>query len=487
MWRIRKCKHPVAAIVAILAALVCARAAPMPEGAIAALWQAAADLRAAQSYTGAVATLERLAALTPHDPSPLIEIGDIYLSQRRWPLAADAFNRALARRADLASAWAGLAAAEWGQGNRLPAIAHWQTALQHQPDLLAARLGLARAHLEQGQANAALELLHTGLALSRAAAAPAACPMCDEARWLLAAILTVDEPDAARAALASIPDDAPPPAVARRDYLIATLDRAAAANSPAAAAKTIGLALAQAELWPIASAALNRAVLLDPTDAEARAFLGYFEGMLGRPALRHLDAAVYLAPDHPLPRYLRGRHYLRTNLLPLAIVDLSRVVELDPGNVQAWLDLGQAYERHHDYAKAIAAFDAAATAAPDDVEIQLARVRFYADTAWRVTEPGGGLDAARAAADLAPQDARARDYLGWLYLLAADLPQARLHLLSALALDSTQASTYYHLGELYARLGWPEMAATAWTRAVDLDREGDIRARALARLAARAQ
>lgn len=488
MWRFRNRTHhaanppPFAAVsLAVLATLLCARAAPPPEGAVAALWHAATDLRAVQSYAGAVAAYERIAALTPDDPTPLIEIGAIYVSQQRWLLAADAFNRALVRRADLASAWAGLAAAEWGQGSRTHAVAHWETALQIQPDLLAARLGLARAYIEQGETSAAVELLRTGLALSPSAA-PDACPRCDEAQLLLAAILTPEDPAAARAVLSAIPDDAPPPTVARRDYLVTMLDRAAAAPTPAVAARTVGLALAQAELWSPASAALKRAVALDLTDAEARAFLGYVEGMLGHPALQHLNAAVYLEPEHPLPWQLRGRHYLSRNLLPPAIRDLEMAVRLDAANAAAWLDLAAAYVVRYDYAKAAAAFNSAVAAAPDDLLVHLARVRFYADTAWRVADPGGGLDAARAATELAPQDARARDYLGWLYLLAADLPQARLHLLSALALNPAQASTYFHLGELYARLGWPEMATIAWGRAVDLDADGDVRSRALKRL-----
>lgn len=497
MWRIRTLQHRLAnvppagaaALVILVIALLSARAAPPPEGAAAALWRAAADLRAVGSFTGAADAYERIAALTPGDPAPLVEIGAIYLSQRRWLLAADAFNRALAHRHDLAPAWAGLAAAEWGQGNRTQAVAHWETALRHQPGLLVARLGLARAHLEQGEMAAAVELLRAGLVEAEAGPPGSHGSARDEAHLLLAAILAPDDPGGARAALAAIPEDAPPSALARRDYLVATLDRAASATTPAVTAKTVGLALAQVELWPPAREALARAAALDPGDAEVLAFLGHAEGRLGRPALRHLNAAVYLNPDHPLARHLRGLHYLQLNLLPLAVHDLTAAVQTDPGNAQAQLDLGRAYGLQRDYAKAEAAFSDAVAAAPDDLRIHLARVRFYAETGWKVVDrgsplsaQGGGLAAAQAAADLAPQDARARDLLGWLYLLAADLPGARLHLLSALALDPGQASTYFHLGEWYARQGWPEMAAAAWIRAIDLDTEGDIRPRALARL-----
>jgi len=104
-------------------------------------------------------------------------------------------------------------------------------------------------------------------------------------------------------------------------------------------------------------------------------------------------------------------------------------------------------------------------------------VGFYAEHSFQVTERG--LPAAESAARLAPDNPRLRDWLGWLYLLAGDAPKAWLHLMSALQLDSGQASTFYHLGVLYKLSGEQEAARLAFRRAVDLDTEGRYRERAM--------
>ncbi len=458
---------------AFLLVLLAARSSPPPAGAVAALWQSAAELRALSSYAASVDALDGVAALRPDDPEPLLAIGDIYLAQRRWPLAADAFNRALARRLECAPAWAGLASASWGSGDRLRATAHWETTLSHQPDLMPARLGLARAYLEQDRPSDAETVLRTGLSL---ASTQADLEDSVAAHLLLAAMLALDDPAGARAELEAVPDGAADTGLAQRDYLRQALELAQAAASPAEAAKRTGLAFVQVELWPLAYTALAPAVALDPSDAEAMAFLGHAEAQLGRPALIHLITSVALRPDWALGHYLLGLHYLQQSLPHLADSELEAAVRLDLGNAQAWLDLAGARVARGEYEAAAEAFDASIAAAPSELSFVLARAYFYADTSWRVADRG--MAAAQAAADLAPQDPEARDLMGWMYFLAGDLPQARLHLLSALRLDAGRASTAYHLGELYAALGLSEQARMALLRAIDLDAEGWVRERA---------
>ena len=84
-------------LLAVLLVLLGMPATLPPTGAVEPLWAEAADLRAIKSYAAAVEVYEQIAALIPQDPEPLIAIGEIYLTQHRWPLAEDAFNRALAR------------------------------------------------------------------------------------------------------------------------------------------------------------------------------------------------------------------------------------------------------------------------------------------------------------------------------------------------------------------------------------------------------
>jgi tetratricopeptide (TPR) repeat protein len=286
----------------------------------------------------------------------------------------------------------------------------------------------------------------------------------------------LDDADGARRELAAIPDDGPPAVVAMGDYLLATLDKAETAGSAAERAKSLGLAFVQIEEWQLARAALERARALDPADVEATAFWGHVEAQLGRPALAHLAVAVTARPDWPLGHYLLALYYLKQQAYEFAAEELRVTLRLDPGNGQARLDLARAYVDLGQYLAAEEVLLEAVGAAPKDLTFHLALVRFYADHAFHVTDQG--LAAAKAAADLAPNDPQVRDLLGWMYFLAGDLQQARLHLVSALRLDPELVSATYHLGMLYDTLGEEEAARFAFLRVVDLDTDGFYRDRA---------
>ncbi|MDW8072041.1 MAG: tetratricopeptide repeat protein [Anaerolineae bacterium] len=476
----------IATVMMWMFATVVARADPLPPGAVAVLWQAAEELYTLGSYSGAIQTYEQIATLLPTESTPLVIIGRIYLAQQRWPLAVDAFNRALARRIDEAAAWAGLASVSWAQNEITTAVTYWQTALRYQPDFMPARLGLALALLHQGHLEEASATLETGLAmvtLNHDLSKPDQWNVIAAAHLLHGAILALNRPIEARNVLLRIPEDVPEEIRDQQDQLLAALNRAVTLRSPAQRAKHIGLALMQVELWPLARIALTRAYTLQPADTEVVAALGRVEAMMGfeRAAWEHLSAAVLMRPEWSSARLWLGAYCRRRGLLHLAVMQLRTAVALEPANLEAWLELAQAYLDLGNYAQAEQALLTAVAQAPRNVDIQLTLVRFYADRLWHVADRG--LAAAQAAAKMAPQDAAARDLLGWMYLLAGDLGQARLHLLSALTLDPKRASTYYHLGRLYLVHGFEEYARSAFWRVVDLDKTGQLRARALDLLA----
>jgi tetratricopeptide (TPR) repeat protein len=440
----------------------------------------AADLRALKSYTAAVEVYEQMAGLSPDNPDPLLSIGEIYLTQRHWLPAIDAFNRALARQGNCGTAQAGLATATWERGERLEALALWQMALANQPHLTEARLRLAMAYLNLNRPAEAEATLHAILVSGsgrpgEGEGTPPGQESIASAHLYLAMIHALDDAEGARRQLATIPNDAPQPVVATRDYMLAALKQSAADSE---AARTLGLAFVQIEQWQLARDALERALALDPADAETKAFLGHVESQLGRPAMDHLAAAVSARPEWPLGHYLLGLYYVKHDLGDLAIEEFQETLRLDPGNAQAQVDLARAYISVGNYLDAESAYRAAAEAAPEDLTFQLALAHFYADHSLHVTDQG--LAAAHSAAHLAPDDPRARDLLGWMYFLAGDPQKARLHLLSALRLDREQPSTYYHLGMLYQAVGQQEAAQSAFLRAVDLDTDGWYRQRAQA-------
>jgi tetratricopeptide (TPR) repeat protein len=350
-------------------------------------------------------------------------------------------------------------------------VALWEEAAdaaaqQGDAGLSAIRMRLALAYLD-------VERPADAEALLRRETAEADNPA---AHLYLAMMRSMEDSGEARRELAAIGEGAPPAVAATRDYLLEVLDEAEAAHSPAEAAKAVGLAWVQMEEWQLARAALERALRLDASDAEALAFLGHSEAALGRPAFEHLTAGVAARPDWPLGHYLLGLYYVKQGVYRPAAEEFQTTLRLDPGNAQAQADLARAHLGMGQYQAAEEALMAAVTSAPDNLAFRLALARFYADHAYRVAERG--LPAAQAAADLAPDDAQARELLGWMYFLAGDVRLARLHLESALRLDPELASAYYRLGMIEKNLGRKEAAGSAFERAIDLDTDGFYREQA---------
>ena len=60
----------------------------------------AAGFRALDRSEEAIALLEQLAGERPHDDDPLVRLGDLYRSKKRWVEAANAYDRAIARIGD---------------------------------------------------------------------------------------------------------------------------------------------------------------------------------------------------------------------------------------------------------------------------------------------------------------------------------------------------------------------------------------------------
>jgi tetratricopeptide (TPR) repeat protein len=448
-----------------------------PVGAIRPLWTKAADLRALKSYSAAIQIYEQIARLLPQDPEPLQAVGEIYLLQHRWPLAEDAFNQALARDGDNPSALAGLASARWGQGDTLRAISLWEAALDAcatgdsdtKPGSAESeiRLRLAVAYLDTQRPAEAQALLRQELTHSDSAVA----------HLYLAMILAPEDTNEARRHLLAIHDSGPSWITDARKYLVSALDQADAAGSKAEAAKSLGLAFVQVEEWQLANTALQRALRLDPTDAETMAFLGHVEAQLGQPAFDHLAAAVAAQPDWPMGHYLLGLYYLQQRAYEFAAEEFRATLRLDPGNAQAQADLAKAYASLGEYPAAEEALIKAVESAPRDLNFHLALIRFYSDHAYAIDR---GLAAAQAAGDLAPDNAQVRDTLGWMYFLAGDPDKARLQLESALQLDPTLVSAHYHLGLLHKALGEEDAARLAFTHTIDLDTDGFYRDQAQA-------
>jgi tetratricopeptide (TPR) repeat protein len=165
----------------------------------------------------------------------------------------------------------------------------------------------------------------------------------------------------------SVPPSSPSPSPAG--------DRAAAGDENAADAIARGQSLARSGKTEEALAAFDRALDLDPYNAQAF----YHRGLLYQTERQHPQAvADFTSANGLMPQWVdplvgRAVSYLAMEKVREAASDLDEAVQADPQNGQAWVTRGLAYERLGDKAKAAGSFARALAIRPKD---EAARVGF---------------------------------------------------------------------------------------------------------------
>ena len=189
-----------------------------------------------------------------------------------------------------------------------------------------------------------------------------------------------------------------------------------------------------------------------------------------------LDQALNLDKESALVYYFLGTHHRLVGNVEAAQAALWQALLRDPENAALRVEMAGTFVDQSDYSSAEGWYQGTVEAAPDEVEFYLMLVRFYLDHLYRVQE--GGLPAAQALVELAPDDARAHDLLGWAYHLAGQQAEGERALLQALSLDPDLTSAHYHLGSLYLTTGQRDLARWHLQWAADLDLNGFYRDRA---------
>ncbi len=443
---------------------------PSPPPALSDYLLRAKPLLTERRYSEAITLLEEAAQAYPQDPLPLEQIGQIYRVQGRWLLAEDAFNRALARAPRNPAALAGLADTLQQQGRVDESLKFWQEAATVDPQWPGVFTGLGRTRLIRldfaGAQEAFLEQQHRHPD--------------PEAGWYLAALTAPQDRSKALEYLLPPASKGEEPAAAFHDYLRQTLEPFSAESPPAQVAKAVGIALAQAQLWPLALNALTIARETGAADAETLAFLGYTLVQIGRPAVEVLEQAHQTDPTSALPLYFRGMYLRQQGALQAAAQFLTEAIKLDPENAALYTELAETKVRQGNLADAEALYLAAVEVSNNEVAFQRLLAYFYADRGYRLAE--AGVPAAQAWVEADKTNAEAHDLLGWMQFLAGAPDGGEPALRRAVELDPNLVSARYHLARLLAVNGHTTLAEAEYRRVIDWDTTGVFRDRALKEL-----
>ena len=158
--------------------------------------------------------------------------------------------------------------------------------------------------------------------------------------------------------------------------------------------------------------------------------------------------------------YERGRHYKEAEAAAMT-------AEAIPGpprdNEMVWFLLGAIYERQKFYDRAEAEFKKALAVDPKNAPV----LNYYG---YMLGDLGIRLDEAEALVQRAlkeePNSGAYLDSLGWIYFRENKLAKAEATLLKAVARESHDATIRSHLGDVYAKSGRMDLAATEWEKSL---------------------
>lgn len=261
---------------------------------------------------------------------------------------------------------------------------------------------------------------------------------------------------------------------------------------------------AAVKLAPAFAEPMSQLVLMDLTSERATTALNRVNDQLGRAprsaplydllglvqaARNHPDSAefaylraVELDPNLVDARVRLAELYEASGRPELALPHGESASKLDPGNPRALMAAAVAYQQLNDVARARAAYEATLAISPkypgaaNNLAYLLSEQPGQEENAYRL---------ASSAQELAPDDPRVLDTLGWILYKRGDYQRALMVLKQSAAKLPESPGVQYHLGMAAQKMGDTTMARTALTKAVGASTEfaGKEEARkALARL-----
>jgi protein O-GlcNAc transferase len=421
--------------------------------------QAADTANRLQNYQLAAASYRRASYWLPWRSDLWEKIGNAEFAAGQYQAAIAPLREAAERGSISPSSWGELGSSYLNAGDRLSAVSTWLEGSRIYPQDSGLLDQLAGAYRGAGDYAAERRALERRLQLGGDA----------EAHYRLGLLILVSDPAGAAAQLGSAAsmDAQFAPAV---NTLQQALRVAYAQTDPASGAVVLGRALALVQEWDLARLAFEHASELDPSNAQAWAWLGEAKQQTGEGGSFEVDRALELDPRDSVVHILAGLYFRREGRNAKAASEYNRAAALDPKNPAIQVSLGEALAANGDLVAGLAAYRRATELAPGVATYWRLLAVFCADNDVQVTQVG--LPAAQRAAQIAPKDPQALDALGWSVAQADYFEQAEATLLRAIHAAPSTAYPHVHLATVYLRLGDRGNALVQFNLALQVDPNG---------------
>jgi len=434
---------------------------PAPKISLTEIAEQVGPLLVERRYQDAITALEEAALLYPSAPEPLIRIGQIYLSQHRWLMAEDAFNRALARDYYHPQALAGLGETLLEQGRIEPAITVWGRAVAEDSQY---NTGLGRSYLA---------VLNFDQAETIFARQPDA-----EAHWYLAALTAPTDVVQAKTHLEAMTVVEDSQLAINRDYLQELLKPFFADSPQNEVAQAVGIGLAQVEQWPLAYQALAN-IPNDkpaPQQAEAIAFLAHTHIQLGLPAFELFEQAYQLNPESALVLSLQGRYFQQHGAWRSAEHRLGQAVMANQDNPATYAEMATLKAQRGFISSAEAWYEVAILQASNKLPFQRMLAYFYLNHNYQVDEKG--IPLVKTMLETHEDSTELQDLLGWMQFITGNNHEAEQTLRQALEQNPDSVRVRYHLAKVLIANHKTEEAIIEFQHVIDWDTSSGLRERA---------
>lgn len=210
-----------------------------------------------------------------------------------------------------------------------------------------------------------------------------------------------------------------------------------------------GNLLSQQNEWRYAAAAYAVVLNTLPDYADAWALYGNAQFYLGEDGTSAIEKALALNPESVLAQAMYG-YALRRDEYHLDSLNVwEALAEQEPKNALWCYEQGLSYALYGDLNEALFAYQEAAALANDDPYYWKQLAQFSLDYAVHLDSVG--VDAARKALALNPDDAATNDLMGMIFLQLGDDTSAERFLLKAKNHSPYSALIHLHLGQLYIK------------------------------------